>query len=483
MAYIINRYNGTVLTTVEDGTVNQVTEVKFIGKNFAGYGEAQNENFLFLLENFAGANAPTRPISGMIWYDSNNAKIKVYDGSRWKTVSSAEVSTTQPTGLVEGELWWNNTGNQLYARNASNEWILVGPQGAGSGITQMQSLTLTDTNSNTNAVIAGTIEDEIIFLISSSEFTIASGSAITGFDDIKQGITLVNTTASTNGVTSTNHRFWGTASNALSLAGIPANQFLTTSDAEFTGIVSFGETGFTLGSDQDLIIKIDTDTTTPMIKLVRNNLRIYDSADTLVATIEDSGIYPGSDNLFELGAAARRWSNVYATTFTGTATQANTLNVAGTYRSASTAASPNTIAARDSSGDLTAVLFRGTATTARYADLAEKYTTKEELPAGTAVAVCNCDGHEVCPATASNMCIGVVSTDPAYMMNSDADGQYVGLTGRLPVRVTGPVKKGQAVYAMDSGVCTTIATTALVGIALESNSNNGEKLVECVLKV
>ena len=49
------------------------------------------------------------------------------------------------------------------------------------------------------------------------------------------------------------------------------------------------------------------------------------------------------------------------------------------------------------------------------------------------------------------------------MMNSDIDGQYIGLKGRLPVRVKGAVKKGHAVYAMADGVCTTIATTALVG--------------------
>jgi len=68
-------------------------------------------------------------------------------------------------------------------------------------------------------------------------------------------------------------------------------------------------------------------------------------------------------------------------------------------------------------------------------------------------------------------------------MNSDSEGQYIGLKGRLPVRVKGAVIKGQAVYAMADGVCTTLVTTALVGIALESNSDEGEKLVECVLKV
>jgi len=66
MAYAIDRYNNTLLTTVEDGTVDQTTDLKFIGKNYAGYGEIQNENFLFLLENFSGANQPARPISGQV---------------------------------------------------------------------------------------------------------------------------------------------------------------------------------------------------------------------------------------------------------------------------------------------------------------------------------------------------------------------------------------------------------------------------------
>ena len=69
------------------------------------------------------------------------------------------------------------------------------------------------------------------------------------------------------------------------------------------------------------------------------------------------------------------------------------------------------------------------------------------------------------------------------MMNSDAEGQYIALKGRVPVRVKGAVRKGDAVYAMADGVCTSVATTALVGIALEGNSDEGEKLVECVLKV
>ena len=53
MAYTIDRYSGVTLTTVEDGTVDQTTDIKLVGKNYAGYGEIQNENFLHLLENFS----------------------------------------------------------------------------------------------------------------------------------------------------------------------------------------------------------------------------------------------------------------------------------------------------------------------------------------------------------------------------------------------------------------------------------------------
>ena len=86
-------------------------------------------------------------------------------------------------------------------------------------------------------------------------------------------------------------------------------------------------------------------------------------------------------------------------------------------------------------------------------------------------------------ASIGDHCIGVISDNPAYLMNSEAEGQAVGLKGRVPVRVNGPISKGQAVYAWKDGVCSTITTNALVGVALETSTEEGEKLVECVLKV
>jgi hypothetical protein len=70
------------------------------------------------------------------------------------------------------------------------------------------------------------------------------------------------------------------------------------------------------------------------------------------------------------------------------------------------------------------------------------------------------------------------------MMNSGAEGQYIGLKGRLPVRIIGAVKKGDPVYVDDNGCASTaINGGSLVGIALETNDSIDEKLVECVLKV
>jgi hypothetical protein len=134
-----------------------------------------------------------------------------------------------------------------------------------------------------------------------------------------------------------------------------------------------------------------------------------------------------------------------------------------------------------STSTLTATNFEGTASKANYADLAEVYKTDQEYPVGTAIMVGG--SEEVTAGNNANMCIGVISAEPAYLMNSQADGQAIGLKGRVPVRVSGPVVQGQPVYAWEDGVCTTQATVALVGISLETCELNTERLIECVLKV
>ena len=497
MAYAIDRYNNTLLTTVEDGTVDQTTDLKFIGKNYAGYGEIQNENFLFLLENFSGANQPARPLSGQVWFDSGTSKLKFYDGTQWRTTGGAEIGATQPTGLAIGDFWWDSGNDQLYVFNGT-VFVLIGPQNAGEGVTQMQSLEVLDTTSATRGVIASVIEDGTIFVISPTQFDLKSTETALigqGYDRIVKGITLRNTKLATAGVTSTPDRFHGTATSAEALVvsgvRVSAANFIQTGagNTVFTSAVETPDSGMLVGDSNDFQLKIAANGFDGIIQNVTNNgtiqLKVTTAGSVLthVATVTTAGIVPAVDNTFALGSASLGYSNVYATAFTGEASKATTMRVGTDFRSASSSATNNTVAVRDATGNIAANLFQGTATQARYADLAEKYITAEELIPGTAVAVCDHPDHEVEPAITSSHCIGVVSTDPAYMMNSEADGQYIGLKGRLPVRVKGPVTKGQAVYAWADGVSSTVATTALVGIALESNDLEEEKLVECVLKV
>ncbi len=126
MPYTINKYNGQVVATVADGTIDSSTDLKLIGKNYAGYGEVQNENFLFLLENFANTTQPPKPLPGQLWYDSGNSKLKFYDGAKFRTTGGAELGSSAPTGLTIGDFWWDTSNKQLYTWDGSS-YVLVGP--------------------------------------------------------------------------------------------------------------------------------------------------------------------------------------------------------------------------------------------------------------------------------------------------------------------------------------------------------------------
>jgi hypothetical protein len=124
----------------------------------------------------------------------------------------------------------------------------------------------------------------------------------------------------------------------------------------------------------------------------------------------------------------------------------------------------------------------GTSTSAQYADLAEKYLADAEYAVGTVMMVGG--DAEVTAATWGNRAIGVISANPAFKMNDDlVGGTFVALKGRVPVRVIGAIRKGDRIIASDIGVATAGVphSNDVIGIALESNSDISEKLVECVI--
>ena len=144
------------------------------------------------------------------------------------------------------------------------------------------------------------------------------------------------------------------------------------------------------------------------------------------------------------------------------------------------------MAAATFSGTVTANLFSGTATSARYADLAEKYASDAEIEPGSVVCFGGDEEITVCASEADHRVAGVISTDPAYMMNSDAEGQYVALAGRVPCKVTGPVAKGDLMVSSSVAGHAKADNNAgpgrIIGKAIGS-SEGGEAVIEVLVNM
>lgn len=495
MAYQINRFNRSLLTTVEDGTLDETTDIKFVGKNYAGYGEAHNENFLFLLENFSGANEPPKPLSGQLWFDSSSQRMKFRDSNnKWRTVGGAEVSASQPAGLATGDFWWDSANEQLYVFNGS-EFILIGPQDAGDGLTQMVSTLVTDTDDVSRSVIVAYVNDAAVQIISPHDsFTIkdVTGNTINGFGLVKKGITLRDTN-NDSGVTSSAYRFHGTATNADRLGGFTADAFAAATNPTFDQIdVSeiIVDNVFTMNVDAGVagdsnygIITnnsgIDND--------IRFRTQNIQGTLTTSIKIKHDGIYPVQTETLNVGSSTLKFDEIHANNLVGIADSANTLRVGNsgdTYTYATELNTAQTVVVRDEDKTITADVFNGIASQARFADLAEKYTVAFEHPVGTVMTVCTHDDHEICPCKLNSFPVGVISLEPAYLMNNDIDGQAIALEGRVPVRVLGAVNKGDILY-VDAGGCASVNYNGnpRVGVALESNETDSEKLVEVLLKL
>lgn len=204
MAYSINKTDGTTVAIVADGQIDQFsTDITLIGKNYSGFGEVLNENFIKLLENFAKTSQPLNPIQGQIWFDSSELKLKVYNGTMFVPVSSATVSISQPLTLGIGDLWFDDRNKQLFFYDGINT-ILLGPDYSESqGLSGLRVATILD-NLNQSRVITYLYTNGVLIGIFSKEsFTPKlpipgfSGNIQTGFSagnlaGIKFNVTCTN---------------------------------------------------------------------------------------------------------------------------------------------------------------------------------------------------------------------------------------------------------------------------------------------------
>jgi len=252
MAYTVNKKNSSASPNqyiVQDGVVNTQTDLSFIGKGYAGYGELIAENFLHLLENFSGTTEPTKPIQGQLYYDSTNNRLKVYSGSLFVPAGgNVPYQSTQPGGIQQGDLWIDSDIGQLFYYDGSQS-ILVGPPTSTGSLNGFVFEAITDSTTASQNITKWYSDGTLIAIISDTEFT--PQTSITGFATVKKGITF---TSSPSGI-----KLNGTATDSDALGGVAAASFLR-SDANDTTTGTLGivtDSGMTVGADNDLSITVD----------------------------------------------------------------------------------------------------------------------------------------------------------------------------------------------------------------------------------
>ncbi len=287
MAYTINKYSGVQLVVLQDGTLDTTTSLGLVGKNYTGYGEIQNENFVFLLENFANNNPPSRALTGQLWFSTESENLNVYDGENWKPVGSAEVSEIQPIS-TRGALWFNSNTDQLYIFDG-DFWKEVGPTAVeGAGKTQLLGQSVLGTDGNRYPILCTYVNDQVILITSSHNFTIDPTNLIVGFDDI-----VVGTNISNRGVFK--GTLQGSAESAAKLTtprlinGTPFDgQQDITLRSPTIGILRKGD--YILGSNfdgtSDVFWSIDASTTNQPAKIVARDIDGNFEANVITATLD-----------------------------------------------------------------------------------------------------------------------------------------------------------------------------------------------------
>lgn len=170
MSYRLNKTNGELLVDLVDGQIDtRSTDLTLVGRNYKGYGEAFNENFIKLLENFAKTSAPGAPLVGQLWYDTAEERLKIYTGETFRSAAGAVISQTQPN-LVAGDLWIDSLNNKLYFFDGS-DIVLVGPQyTASQGKTGTEAFTILDENGQDQTVLYLYINGVLTGIYSRTQF-------------------------------------------------------------------------------------------------------------------------------------------------------------------------------------------------------------------------------------------------------------------------------------------------------------------------
>ena len=533
MAYTINNTSGTTLVTLADGTIDTTTtDLALFGKGYAGFGERLNENLVKLLENFANTSAPSNKQKGQLWYDTLNNQIKVWNGNKFKPVGSSTNSTSSPTNANTGDFWFDTNNSQFYVYNGI-AWTLIGPTTvAGSGVTQVSSEIIADSVGVNKSVLKLITNDTIVGIVSAEEFT--PGTAISGFATIYKGITLSTAVAS--------NKFVGTATDSDKLGGIAAANYLRadTFDTMNGRLTIASDDGLVLGAGSDLTVTVsgtdvtfaNTSSNGNIIFTVNDggvtkevlrmdgaagridHLRVGDLTVDGTQTIINTTTLSVEDNIIELNRNVS--SNAGMPNYTGLKVNRGSISSAteqalywvwdetfaddgstiygnaGGAWTAFKAAEGDTELEAPTLVDIRANIVHATSTSAQYADLAERYATDVPVEVGDVVALGGSQEITLCTKELDDAVFGVVSENPAYLMNAEAGNNdshpMIALKGRVRVKIAGTGAAGDRIVSAGNGTarvaaleeCTAFNT---LGRLLQAKYTQQTELHECVIGV
>jgi hypothetical protein len=396
-----------------------------VGKNYAGYGQFLDTNFVHLLENASNTTAPGSPLTGQLWWDSGNGLMKVYTGSTWKTISSATSSSTAPANNVTGDLWYDTVNQQLNVWTGS-AWLLVGPQfSAGQGTTGAIAATITDNTAVTHTVIELYVNDSIVGIVS-KDATFTPQVSISGFTTIRPGITLATTVGGQTPL------FQGTATSAQTLVGYNPSDFMQTgNNTSTTGTLSvLNNTGLSVGTSSNFRVSVSGNDVT---------LRNQTSGGNLYFGVNVAGNVTPTLTMFGANGA-----------ISGNQITANYADVAERFE-ADEVMLPGTVVELGGSAEITQVT--------------------DEL-SETVFGVISTRAAYLMNSSAG----------------SDATHPPVAMTGRVPVNVVGRVLKGDRLVSAGNGQARTAQAgeaTAfnVIGRALRDKLDTGPGTIEAIVTI